>query len=237
MTALRDPIPLGNHRACIARYLREIVSSTGSAGSVAARIIEERLDERYAGDAVRPSLVLWACTAGNGNVADALPVAAAFDLFDRFLLLHDELADESAIATVARWGLGQSLNAGDALYALAFRSLASDVSEPSGRLRTARLVGQAVLEAIAKSGDNIARGAVLTAAALEAGAVIAGSPDSVARAYAEAGRLLSEAAVCSDPSLAQRASRRAVAALRRHALPDDVAAFEEVACYVARQAA
>ncbi len=233
MTALRDPIPLGDHRACIARYLREIVSS---AGSVAARIIEERLGERYAGDAVRPSLVLWACTAGNGNVADALPVAAAFDLFDRFLLLHDELGDESAIATVARWGLGQSLNAGDALYALAFHSLASDVSEPSRRLRTARLVGQAILEAIGKSGDNIARGAVLTAAALEAGAVIAGSPDSIARAYAEAGRLLSEAAVCSDPSFAQRASRRAVAALRRHASPDDVAAFEEVACYVARQA-
>lgn len=234
MTALRDPIPLGNHRACIARYLRGIVSS---AGSVAARIIEERLGECYAGDAVRPSLVLWACAAGKGNLADALPVAVAFDLFDRFLLLHDELADESAVATVARWGLGQSLNAGDALYALAFRSLASDVSEPRCRLRTARLVGQAVLEAIAKSGDNIARGAVLTVAALEAGAMIAGLPEPVARAYAEAGRLLSTAAVSSDPALARSASRRAVAALRRHAARDDVATFEEVARYVAHRAA
>lgn len=234
MTALRDPIPLSSHRACIARYLRGIVSS---AGSVSARIIEERLPERYAGDALRPSLVLWACAAGNGNFADALPVAAAFDLFDRFLLLHDELADESAAGTVARWGLGQSLNAGDALYALAFRSLASDVSEPSRRLQAARLVGQAVLEAIAKGRDETARDAVLTEAALEAGAVIAGAPQFVARAYAKAGCLLSAAAVSSDPAVAQRLSRRAVAALRRHASRHDITIFEEVARYVARRAA
>ena len=78
--------------------------------------------------------VLWACAAQTRDLADALPVAAAFDLFDRFMLLHDELADESA-ATVARWGLGQSLNAGDALYALAFRTLASDVQHPQRRLQ------------------------------------------------------------------------------------------------------
>ncbi len=234
MTALGDSIPLGNHRACIARYLRKIVSS---GGSVAARIIEERLPERYAGDRLRPSLVLWACTAGNGNLADAVPVAAAFDLFDRFLVLHDELADESRAATVPRWGLGQSLNAGDELYALAFRSLASDVSDPDRRLKTARLVAQAVLEAIANGGDEAARDAVLTGAALEAGAVIAEASELVARDYAQAGRILSAAARYGDAALAQRASRRAVETLRRHASRDDMAAFEEVARYVARRAA
>lgn len=234
MTALADSIPLANHRACIASYLRKIVSS-GS--SVAARIIEERLPERYAGDPLRPSLVMWACAASQGNMADAVPVAAAFDLFDRFLALHDELAGEPAAATVARWGLGQSLNAGDALYALAFRSLASDVSEPSRRLETARLVGEAVLEAIANGGDETLRNAVLTAAALEAGAVIAGASELVVRDYAEAGRFLSAAARYDDAALAQRAGHQAVHVLRPHASRSDIALFEEVTRYVARRAA
>ncbi len=37
---------------------------------------------------------------------EALPVAAAFALFDRFMLLHDELADDSA-ESIERWGLGK----------------------------------------------------------------------------------------------------------------------------------
>ena len=222
MTAIRDPIPLGNHRASIARYLRGIALP---AGSVAARIIEERLPADDAADPLRPSLVLWACAAANGNLADALPVAAAFDLFDRFLLLHDELANESAADAVARWGVGQSLNAGDALYALAFRCLASDVLEPSPRLATARLVGQAVLEAIGHSTDGARRSAVLTSAAMEAGAVIARAPEPVLRRFIEAGVLLT-----TDPMAA-------VTVLWPYTPREDLAAFEEVARYVAQRAA
>ena len=234
MTALRDPIPLGNHRASVAGYLRGIVFP---AGSVAARIIEERLPADDAADPLRPSLVLWACAAGKGNLVDALPVAAAFDLFDRFLLLHDELASESPAATVARWGLGQSLNAGDALYAMAFRCLASDVLEPNRRLATASLVGQAVLEAIAHSADDARRSGVLTSAALEAGAVIAGSPEPVVRRFVEAGQLLTTAATAGDRDLAQRAARQAVTVLWPYTPREDLAAFEEVARYVAQRAA
>ncbi len=222
MTALRDPIPLGKHRASIAGYLRGVVFP---AGSVAAQIIDERLPANGAADPLRPSLVLWACAAGKGNLVDALPVAAAFDLFDRFLLLHDELANESSAATVARWGLGQSLNAGDALYAMAFRCLASDVSEPSRRLATARLVGQAVLEAIAHGTDDARRSAVLTSAAMEAGAVIAGAPEPVVRRFVEAGVLLT-----TDPMAA-------VTVVWPYTAREDLAAFEEVARYVAQRAA
>ena len=93
-------------------------------GSVAARIIAERLPGDSAGDPLRPGLVLWACAARSGDVDDALPVAAAFYLFDRFLVLHAELGSDTS-SSVAQWGLGQSLNAGDALYALAFRALAA----------------------------------------------------------------------------------------------------------------
>lgn len=215
-----DPIPLRDHRACLQEHLRGIVVATDS---VAGRIIEERLGAQSASDRVRAGLVLWACGAAGGNVVDAVPVAAAFDLFDRFLLLHDELANDSA-TTVARWGLGQSLNAGDALYALAFRSLASDVSNPKPRLETARRVAEAVLRAI-EAGNDDARDAALTGAALQAGAVIAGAPEEVTRAFVEAGRLLA-----TDP-------QAAVARVRSCTSRNHLDAFEEVARYVARREA
>lgn len=220
MTALRDQIPLSHHRARVAQYLRGIAFP---AGSVAARIIDERLPERTSDDSLRPGLLLWSCDAGGGDLADALPVAAAFDLFDRFLMLHEELADESAPA-IASWGLGQSLNAGDALYALAFRSLAHEARNPERRLETARLVAGAVLEAIEARG-SAARDAVMTGAALQAGAVIAGAPGKVVTAFARAGRLMA-----AQPTAAVALLRPCVA---RAALAD----FEEVAHYVARRTA
>jgi hypothetical protein len=233
MTAPPDPIPLRDHRACLQRYLRGIAFPSTS---VAGRIIEERSPAQYVRDPVRPCLVMWACAAGSGDLADALPVAAAFDLFDRFLLLHDELSMDSP-STISRWGLGQSLNAGDALYAMAFRALASDVRNPSRRLEVARLVGEAVLEAIEVCSDDRARGAPLTAAALEAGAVLAGVAEPDVRAFARAGRLLGTASLSSGTELAQRFAVQAVAALHRSATPADLDAFEEIARYVALRAA
>lgn len=220
MAALRDSFPLGNHRASLARYLRQIVFPTES---VAGTIIRERLAPRYVGDPLRASLVLWACDAVGGELTDALPVAAAFDFFDRFLLLHAELTDESA-SVIARWGLGQSLNAGDAFLALAFRSLAGDVSNSQRRLKAAQLVAQAVLEAIDESID-LRRNATLTAAALHAGAVIAGATEEAAHSFERAGRLLVDEPI------------DAASALRAHTSRKTLACFEEVARYVAQRAA
>ena len=220
MTALPDPVPLSHHRARIAQYLRGIAFPPGS---VAARIIDERRPDRDSFDPLRPSLVLWSCAAGNGELEDALPVSAAFDLFDRFLMLHDELAGDSA-PVVERWGLGQSLNAGDALYAMAFRSLANDAAQPGRRLSTARLVAEAVLGAI-EIRDEIARNAVLTRAALRAGAVIAGLSEGTIDAFAKAGSLLE-----TDPAAA-------VATVHAFVTAEALADFEEVARYVARRAA
>ena len=226
------PLPLDEHRSKVLRYLRGLDLSIAA---VAGRIIAERMPPDGARDPVRPSLVLWACAANGPEVADALPVAAAFALFDGFMVLHGELADGSA-STVARWGLGQSLNAGDALFALAFRTLASDVRNPGRRLEAARLVGEAVLEAIALSDERAAQ-AALTGAALHAGAVVGGADEHVAQSFARAGRLIAKSAAAGDPALAERFSRRAVAALRRHAPPEHLRDFEEVAVYVAQRAA
>jgi geranylgeranyl pyrophosphate synthase len=231
MTVVDNTIPFAHHRARIAQYLRGI-SFPG--GSVAAQIIEERRPAQYVLDPLRPSFVLWACGARGGNLADALPVAAAFDLFDRFLLLHDELAAQTD-STVARWGLGQSLNAGDALYALAFRCLASDVTDAQRRLLAARIVAEAVLAAI-ESSDAATRSAALTAAALEAGAIIAQDRDAAARVFAEVGRCVAMAAFCADSKRARREWDDALAALGDRVPHDHLQAFDEVARYLAPRA-
>jgi len=232
MRSLSETVPLGAYRVRLQRYLG---SADFAFDSVAGQIIAERLPIVYAGDPVRPSLVLWACAANDGAIADALPVAAAFDLFDRFMLLHDELAHDSG-ESIGRWGLGQSLNAGDALYAVAFRSLASDVVHPEQRLHAARIVGEAVLEAI-EGRSNSTRGSALTGAALQAGAVIAGAPDALAETFAQAGRTLGMAGDCADATEACRLAMDSVASLRDCTDRADLDSYLEVARYIARRAA
>jgi hypothetical protein len=233
MTSLPDALPLSAYRDSLQRYGREIVSAFDS---VAGRIIAERLPERYACHPVRPPLVLWACAVNGGDITDALPVAAAFDLFDRFMLLHDELADASA-ATIARWGLGQSLNAGDALYAVAFRSLASDVISAPSRLEAARLVGQAVLEAIEGRTEPMSGRCALTGAALKAGAVIAGTRKEIADAFDRGGRALGMAAETNDATKARNLAHEAIASLAPYLSVPALDTFREVAVNVAQRAA
>ncbi|MEO6836206.1 MAG: polyprenyl synthetase family protein [Candidatus Tumulicola sp.] len=254
---------MGDNRALVLEYLRGIALPLRS---VAWSIIEER---RPLGDEsllLRPSLVVWSCAACGGDLRDALPVGAAFDFLDRFMRLHDELTDgpasvqaRGAESPVARWGLGQSLNAGDALYALGLRALAQDVGDADRRLRVASQVTRAVLEAIEGRTNDIERSArgrlnggllarvrsmrrrsaTLTGAALEAGARIAGAPEPVLRAFNRAGRLLDVAATTGDDSrVATRLVEKAVAAIER-CIPvrRQLEAFEEVARYVATRAA
>lgn len=252
------PLPLGEHRASVFEYLRGVALAPRS---VACAIIEERRPPADDRPLLRPSLVLWAAAACGSDLRDALPVAAAFDLFDRFMLLHDELVDAPAQSSpespVARWGLGQSLNAGDALYALALRTLARDVVHPERRLRAASLVTRAVLEAIEGRTSDIEAGArgrgngllarvrsvrhrsaALTGAALEAGALLAGAAPSVQQGFGRAGRLLDVAGTSADPTLARRLTGKAIDVVSRcipH--PQELGAFKEVAGYVVTRAA
>jgi geranylgeranyl pyrophosphate synthase len=231
------PLPLGEHRARILEYLRAIELPRPC---VARTIVEECSPDATL---LRPMLVVWAGSACGGDVADLVPVAAAFDLFDRFLRLHDELIERPAQAdpnsAVARWGLGQSLNAGDTFYALALRALAQDVVIPQRRLEAASLVTQAVLEAIedrTRKGLR-RRGAVLTGAALEAGALIAGA-ERARRQFNVAGRLLDAAADSPESRRAQAARARAIAAIERCApSAEQLESFKEIVRYVALQAA
>ncbi len=231
MTSLSDAVPLSAHRDSLARYLAEIGFTFES---VAGKIIAERLEPGFVRDPLRACLLLWAACANGGQLSDALPVAAAFDLFDRFMLLHDELA-EGAGETAARWGVGQSLNAGDALYAVAFRCLAADAIVAPNRLDAARLAAEAVLAALESDPAQSRR--VLTAAAMEAGAVIAGAPAHAVAALRDAGHALAAAGESGDAAEAGRLAERAISLVRGCTHGEAVDAFVEVARNVARRAA
>jgi geranylgeranyl pyrophosphate synthase len=258
MSTTFEPLPLGEYRASILQYLRGI---TLPLRSTAWTIIERSSEDAAGRSLLRPTLVLWACDACGGPLQDALPVAAAVDLFDRFMWLHDELvadaSDADAGSLVARWGLGQSLNAGDALYALALRTLAQDVIDVERRSSVASSLGRAVLEAIEGRTSDVdrevrgerdgwlqrvrsirRRGATLTGAAMAAGAIVAGAAEPVVRGFERAGRLLAAASTSVDQDLRRRIAAKAAAVVDRcHVESRPAGAFHEVVDYVVAHAA
>jgi len=83
------------------------------------------LDEvARSGKRVRAAICLLCCQAVGGEADSAAPAAAAVELVHSFTLLHDDVADGDSMRrgreTVwRRWGIGQAITAGDALFALA----------------------------------------------------------------------------------------------------------------------
>lgn len=231
MSSLAQTDSLADYAAALHAYCNGVEFAFDS---VAGEIIRQRAPQRYAGDSLRPLLVLWACAANGGDVSDALPVAAAFDLFGRFMLLHDELADERA-ESVARWGLGQSLNAGDALYAVGFRCLANDVVHPERRLHAARIVAEAVLGAIGERCGSVKGEARLTAAALHAGAILAGAPAERRATFARAGEVLGCARERASAADREREAMASSEILRTCVDEEHHNVYREAARYIARR--
>ncbi len=80
------------------------------------------------GKRIRPSVALLSCAAAGGDPWVAGPVAAAIELLHQFTLVHDDIQDESVTRrhrpTLWRiWGVGQAINAGDALFGAAHLAL------------------------------------------------------------------------------------------------------------------
>jgi geranylgeranyl diphosphate synthase type I len=76
------------------------------------------------GKRMRPAVALLAAGAAGGEPRAAGPVGAALELLHNFSLIHDDIQDESPTRrhrpTVwSLWGIGQAINAGDALFAVA----------------------------------------------------------------------------------------------------------------------
>lgn len=81
-----------------------------------------------AGKRLRPVFLLLTCEAQGGDWRQALPAAAAIELLHNFTLIHDDIEDRDRTrrgrpTLWAIWGEPQAINAGDALFALAYRSL------------------------------------------------------------------------------------------------------------------
>jgi len=110
---------------------------------------------RYAtlsgGKRLRPMLVCAACTGVGGALEDALAPACAVEVIHADSLIHDDLPamDDDALrhglpSNHVQFGEASAILAGDALQALAFRTLAEAPNvPPAARLRTVTLLGDA----------------------------------------------------------------------------------------------
>jgi geranylgeranyl diphosphate synthase type I len=116
-------------------------------------------DARLAPDAadpgklIRPQLVLLACRAAGGDVAQAMPLAAGIQLLHDFTLIHDDIEDNSD-ARRGRptlwhlWGLAQGINAGDGMFVIAHLAIhrLADIGVPAERaLRVLRRFDEVIL--------------------------------------------------------------------------------------------
>ena len=81
----------------------------------------------------RPALVLLSCEAMGGDLSLAMRTAAAFEMFQSFAVLHDDIEDDSEMRRgkpcVHRLhGVPLSINVGDALYAKVYEILCGNRS-------------------------------------------------------------------------------------------------------------
>ena len=80
------------------------------------------------GKRIRPSLLMLVCDAYGGSLQDALPVAAAVEMFHNFTLLHDDIMDNATVrrgkpSVYASWGDNVAILSGDAMMIYSYRML------------------------------------------------------------------------------------------------------------------
>lgn len=106
------------------------------------------------GKRIRPILLLLCAEAAGDDWKAALPAAAAVEILHNFSLIHDDIQDNSPTRhgrpTVWKiWGSANAINAGDALFALAFTAM-SDLQrsgvKPEIVLRAGQVFNQTALE-------------------------------------------------------------------------------------------
>ena len=88
------------------------------------RLLPTTPTDAIRGKRMRPIIAMLAAAAAGGVPASAAPLAAAIELLHNFTLIHDDIQDESPTRrhrpTVwTLWGIGQAINAGDAVFAAA----------------------------------------------------------------------------------------------------------------------
>ncbi len=189
------------------------------------------------GKLIRPSLCLWAANACGGRTECALPAAAAVEWFHNFTLVHDDIQDEdrkrhNRETVWSLWGIPQAINAGDALQALAFRSMSQVSQYPDRALRAIAALSNAGLVVIEGQCMDLelegqvdaslrsylrmvaAKTGALLGASLEAGSVMGGADEATTSLFKRAGLLLGAAfqirddwlGMYGDPSITGKSS-------------------------------
>ncbi len=175
------------------------------------------------GKRVRPLLCLLATRLYSDNIATALPIARALEVFHNFTLLHDDLMDKSPIRrgqpTVYRkWNDNTAILSGDAMSIEAYRSL-EGIENPQLLFKVLPFFNKMAIEickgqqydmdfeerehvSVAEYIEMIRlKTAVLLGAALRLGALSAGAYDSDAQILDEVGQALGLAFQIQDDYL------------------------------------
>ncbi len=218
-----EPDILNRHRSLIGEYLRtntalplRTLSGTMSGYHMGWSDSTGQPASEFQGKFVRPALCVWACEALGGYPNDALPAAAAIEWIHNFTLVHDDIQDgdreRRGRETVwSVWGVGQGVNAGDAMFAHAAAQLAQSDGDAVRALRVLRIISSATLEVIEGQCQDLhfegrvdatplaymrmvrAKTGALLGASLETGAIIGGACNDDIRLFRLAGRLLGTA--------------------------------------------
>lgn len=83
------------------------------------------------GKRLRPALCLLSCAAFGGREEQALPTASGLEVLQNFILVHDDIQDESELrrgkpCLHKLYGIPAAINAGDGLLVKAFEIISSD---------------------------------------------------------------------------------------------------------------
>ncbi len=133
--------------ADLAAYLLGLLPDPERAEREEARLFARILRDypERGGKMLRGRLLLAVASSRGASVEDALPAAAALELFQNWVLIHDDIEDESEErrgkpALHRLHGVPLALNAGDALHARMWRVLVEAGYPPEVLLEFARLV-------------------------------------------------------------------------------------------------
>ena len=162
-----------------------------------------------AGKRIRPLIVALTAEASGGSWEASLPAGAAVELLHNFSLIHDDIEDHSpwrrGRPTVwSRWGIPHAINAGDALFSLANRTildLAESASETTA-LEAARLLQDTCLDLTRGQYLDLSYETRLDLTTADYWPMVGGKTAALLRCCTELGAILGE------PNKARRAALR-----------------------------
>ena len=91
------------------------------------------------GKRIRPTLLMLVCDAFGGELQEALPAAAAVEMFHNFTLLHDDIMDNAEVrrgkpSVYASWGDNVAILSGDAMMIYSYKILSEVPSDKLPRI-------------------------------------------------------------------------------------------------------